>query len=252
MNKPIKISGELLGRNTLFNFIGQVIPMLVGVVTIPIIVRGLGTERFGLLSLAWVILGYFSIFDLGLGRATTKFVAEALGKGEEEEIPYLVWTTVTVQVILGIVGGLVLVGITPILANHILDISPELIEEAKATFYLLALSVPVVFIYSSFSGVLEAKQRFELINGAKMIIASLTFNIDGKNNGIDGHCYNEFSSNARVKKICMRFYSHSSPIFIWWLGYNNKHYKPYSGISRSVPNRLTSNNGCSYILCSTF
>jgi len=106
------ITGGLLARNTLLNFIGQVVPLLVGVGTIPFIVRGLGTERFGLLSLAWVVLGYFAVFDLGLGRATTKFVAEALGRGEDEEIPSIVWTAVTVQSVLGIVGALVLVGIT--------------------------------------------------------------------------------------------------------------------------------------------
>lgn len=82
-NSKLDISGEILARNTLLNFVGQALP-LVAVVTIPFIVRGLGIERFGLLSLAWVVLGYFTIFDLGLGRATTKYVAEALGKGDEE------------------------------------------------------------------------------------------------------------------------------------------------------------------------
>jgi len=67
----VEICGSLLARNTLLNFIGQAVPLLVGVATIPFIVRGLGTERFGFLSLAWVVLGYFAIFDLGLGRATT-------------------------------------------------------------------------------------------------------------------------------------------------------------------------------------
>jgi len=79
------ISGKLLARNTLLNFIGQILPLIVGVVTIPFVIQGLGTERFGLLSLAWVVLGYFAIFDLGLGRATTKFVAEALGRGDEKK-----------------------------------------------------------------------------------------------------------------------------------------------------------------------
>lgn len=88
------VSGSLLAHNALLNFIGQAVPLLVGMVTIPFIVRGLGTDCFGLLSLAWVILGYFAIFDLGLGRATTKFAAEALGKGDEEQIPRLIWTTV--------------------------------------------------------------------------------------------------------------------------------------------------------------
>ena len=65
-------------------------PLLVAVIALPFIVRGLGTDRFGLLSLAWVILGYFTIFDLGLGRATTKYVAEALGKDEGDQIPEIV------------------------------------------------------------------------------------------------------------------------------------------------------------------
>jgi O-antigen/teichoic acid export membrane protein len=78
MQKTLEIKGGLLARNTLFNLIGQGLPLVVAVVTIPLIIQGLGIDRFGLLSLAWVVLGYFAIFDLGLGRATTKFVAEAL------------------------------------------------------------------------------------------------------------------------------------------------------------------------------
>ena len=54
----MKISNALLTRNTLLNFFGQIVPLFVGVITIPFIVRGLGTERFGLLSLAWVILSF--------------------------------------------------------------------------------------------------------------------------------------------------------------------------------------------------
>jgi len=109
--QSLEIRGDLLARNTVLNFIGQALPLLVGVVTIPFIVRGLGTERFGLLSLAWVVLGYFAIFDLGLGRATAKFVAKALGKGEKDQIPQSVWTAVTAQAILGILGGVALFGI---------------------------------------------------------------------------------------------------------------------------------------------
>lgn len=171
----IEIKGSILARNTILNFIGQVIPLLVGIVTIPFIIRGLGTERFGLLSLAWVILGYFSVFDLGLGRATTKYVAEALGKGEEDQIPNLVWTAVTAQVVLGLMGALVLTGVTPLLVHHILNIPRELVGEATTTFYLLALSVPVVLVSGSFRGVLEAKQRFDLVNVVKVPTSISTF-----------------------------------------------------------------------------
>lgn len=177
-NPPITknlVSSKILARNTILNFIGQVIPLLVGVITIPFIIRGLGIERFGLLSLAWVVLGYFTIFDLGLGQATTKYVAEVLGKGEEDQVPHLVWTAVTVQAILGVVGALVLFGTTPLLVERILNVPPELVGEAKFTFYLLALSIPVVLISGSFRGVLEAAQRFDLVNAVKCPTSILTF-----------------------------------------------------------------------------
>jgi O-antigen/teichoic acid export membrane protein len=64
----------LLARNAFYNFLGQAVPLLAAVVSVPYVIHGLGPERFGLLSLAWVVLGYFTIFDLGLGRATTKFI----------------------------------------------------------------------------------------------------------------------------------------------------------------------------------
>jgi len=155
--------------------IGLALPLLVGVVTIPLVVRGLGTERYGLLSLAWVVLGYFTIFDLGLGRATTKFVSEALSKGEADQVPQIVWTAATFQAILGLLGGLVLFGITDVLIEDILNIPPELMGEAKDTLYLLALSVPLVLLSISFGGVLEAAQRFDLINLVRMPSSILTF-----------------------------------------------------------------------------
>lgn len=175
IKEPFEIRASLLARNTILNLIGQAVPLFVAVVTIPFIVRGLGTERFGLLSLAWVVLGYFTIFDLGLGRATTKFIAEALGRGEEDQMPRLVWTAVTVQTVLGLLGALVLVGITPLLVERILNISQTLVSEAKAVFYLLALSIPMVLVSGSFSGVLEANQRFDLVNTVRIPSSSLTF-----------------------------------------------------------------------------
>ena len=173
--KSPEISGKLLAHNMLLNLIGQGLPLLVGVVSVPFIIRGLGTDRFGLLSLAWVVLGYFAIFDLGLGRATTKFVAEALGKGEEKEIPRIAWTSVTVQALFGLLGSMFLIALTPLLVGRILNVPPELIGEAKVMFYILAPSVPIILISSSFQGILEAFQRFDLVNAVKIPSSTLTF-----------------------------------------------------------------------------
>ncbi|MFX0132368.1 MAG: flippase [Candidatus Hodarchaeota archaeon] len=172
---PIVIQGSMVARNTLLNFTGQVLPLLVGIITIPFIIRGLGTARFGLLSLAWVILGYFAIFDIGLSRATTKFVAEALGKDETKKISSIICSAVASQIAFGIAGTIVLRALTPFLVERILNIPPNLSEEAKAIFYIVSFSIPVVLISSSFRGVLEARQRFDLVNIVKIPSGSAIF-----------------------------------------------------------------------------
>ena len=171
----LEIKGSALARNALLNFLGQGILVLIGIVTIPFIIRGLGVDRFGLLSLAWAVLGYFTAFDLGMGRATTKYIAEALGKGHEGRVSELLWTAVSIQGIFGLVGTLLLCLITPFLVNRILNIPPELTAEDRNTFYILAPSIPVVLISSSLSGVLEALQRFQLVNAVRIPSSVLTF-----------------------------------------------------------------------------
>ena len=168
MSREVQARGGLLARNAFLNLVGQVVPLLVGVAAIPFIVRGLGTERFGILSLAWVSLGQFTLFDLGLGRATTKFVAEALSKRDEDQIRRLVWTAAATQFVLGLLGAVLMVGVTPLLVERVLNIPPVLVGETRLTFYLLALSIPTVLVSSSFSGVLEANQRFDLVNAVRI------------------------------------------------------------------------------------
>src|SRR5208282_1782677 len=156
MGSTIEINGRVLARNWVLNLVGQILPLPVALITIPYVIRGLGTERFGLLSIAWVLLGYIGLFDMGLGRATTKFVAECLGRDETHRLPGLVWTSVGSQVIFGLVGAFLAAIATPVLVDRFLKISPALAGEAKASFIILAASLPIVLAGNGFRGALEA------------------------------------------------------------------------------------------------
>lgn len=161
---PKLTSGRLLARNTIWNLVGQLLPMVVAVVTIPLLVRGLGVARFGVLSLAWILVGYFSIFDLGIGRALTKLVADKLGANEEDTIPPLAWTALSLMFMLGGLGGLVTFAISPWLVHRALQVPAELQAETLRGFSLLAVSMPIVTVMSGLRGILEAQQRFRILN----------------------------------------------------------------------------------------
>jgi O-antigen/teichoic acid export membrane protein len=162
-----RVRGGLLARNTLFNLAANAVPLVLGLVVIPIVVRGLGPARFGILALAWVMAGYFVVLDLGLGRATTKFVADALGRGLEDRIPSTVWTATALQAVVGVVGSAILVAVTPLIVERVLKVPTGLEGEAKAAFYVLALAIPPMLIGGALRGVLEAAQRFDLVNAVK-------------------------------------------------------------------------------------
>lgn len=169
------ISGPHLTRNVLWNLLGAAAPLLVAIVAIPVLIDGLGIIRFGVLTITWMVVGYFSLFDLGLGRALTKLVAEKLGKGQNEEIPKLIWTALLLMVALGVFGALVIAILSPWLVSDVLNIPSELQPETLVAFYLLAASVPIVISSTGLQGILEAHQRFGLINAVRVPLGIFTF-----------------------------------------------------------------------------
>jgi O-antigen/teichoic acid export membrane protein len=64
-----------IATNTLWNLVATAAPMPVALYTIPVLIAGLGKDRFVPLALAWTLIGYFTLFDLGLGRALTQMVS---------------------------------------------------------------------------------------------------------------------------------------------------------------------------------
>lgn len=168
-------SGRLLARNTVWSLVGLLTPMPVGIATIPPLVRGLGVPRFGVLSLAWAVIGYFSLFDLGIGRALTKVVADKLAANEDHSIPPLVWTSLLLMFVLGSIGGGLLAAGSPWLVHSVFKVAPELALETLWAFRLLAASIPVVTLTSGLRGILEAHQRFRVVNLIRIPMSVFSF-----------------------------------------------------------------------------
>lgn len=173
--QEVRVGSGLLARNTLLNFAAQALSIAIGLIAMPFVVHGLGAARFGVLSLAWAVLGYFTVFDLGLGRATTKFVAEAIGSGQYYTVPLVVWTAISGQFLFGVAGGLILVMLAPLLAGSVLRVPSPMLGEASASFRALAPIVPIALLSSSLSGILQAWQRFDLVNAVQVPITACSY-----------------------------------------------------------------------------
>jgi O-antigen/teichoic acid export membrane protein len=169
-------SGKRIAKNTLINLGGQVLPLIVGIVTIPLLIKGLGIDRFGILTMAWMVIGYFSLFDLGLGRALTQIIAKRLGVEEEVNIlPGLVWTALAIMTVMGVIGTAIAGLLSPLLIEKVFKMSAELRVETLQSFFILSASIPVIILSSGFVGILTAYQRFDLINAVRLPLGISNF-----------------------------------------------------------------------------
>jgi O-antigen/teichoic acid export membrane protein len=162
-----------LVRNSGLNLLGQGLPVLVAVATMPVLVRGLGPVQFGMLALAWTIVGYAGSFDLGLGRAATKRVSEAAWEGAAGRVPRLATMVVVAQGGLGLMTGAVLWLLAPLLGRILLPgTEPDL---PVMLLRILAAAVPAVLLSNALRGVLEGLHRFELVNLGRAPTAAAMF-----------------------------------------------------------------------------
>jgi O-antigen/teichoic acid export membrane protein len=164
-----------VARNGVLNLVGNLCPIVVGIVAIPPTIQRLGVDAFGLLGLAWAILGYFTLFDLGLGRAVTKFIAESLGGRAQPSAASMMWTSIVLSAALATAGAMVIAVAAVPLVEHGLQIDPRLRDEARGVSLILAAGLPAVLISNIFKAVLEANQRFDLINLVKVPASAAMF-----------------------------------------------------------------------------
>lgn len=162
-----------LAAGVVWSFLGQGVPLVVALVTIPMLVAGYGTDRFGILALVLAAVGSFSFFDLGMSRALTQWVAGRADRDAGAETGATIWTALALMGLLGVIGGGGLAALTPWLVETVLTMPQELVGEARASFLLVAAAVPFITFGQALRGVLEANLRFGMVNAVRIPLGCL-------------------------------------------------------------------------------
>ena len=149
--------------------------MLVGVFTIPYLISTLGIEAFGILTLVWALVGYFSFFDFGLGRALTQQIAMKRSIGIENEIPRIIKAGLLFTALTGLLGGILLFAFAPKLSQSWLNISVTLQSNALNSFVIASVGIPFTTLTTGFRGILEGFEDFKTVNILRVILGVANF-----------------------------------------------------------------------------
>jgi O-antigen/teichoic acid export membrane protein len=162
-------------QSTIWNLIGNILPLLIGLLCIPFLVKNIGIERFGVLTLIWTLIGYFSIFDFGIGRALTYSVSIQKTENDNNKLYSSIYSGLKLVLITGLIGGFILALISKQLGYSWLNTNINLREETYYSILIASLAIPFTTYTSGIKGVLEGFEEFKQINILKLILGLLNF-----------------------------------------------------------------------------
>ncbi|HFK4577645.1 flippase [Citrobacter sedlakii] len=157
-------------KNSLWNVAGYIIPAIITVPALGILGRVLGAETFGIFTLAMAIVGYASIFDVGLSRAVIREIA--LFRNDNEEKRKIIFTATLLVMVMGVIASFILYSSSDAITN-LLKISIGLHLSVVNSLKILSLSIPVFLITQIWLAILEGEERFGVLNIYKSVTGSL-------------------------------------------------------------------------------
>jgi O-antigen/teichoic acid export membrane protein len=154
-----------VARHTLYNIAGATAPIAVSLLTVPAYLSAVGDERFGILAIVWLFLGYFGLFDFGLGLATSHHIAAAEHHADPgKERARLFWVALLINLALGTLGGLLLLPAGHYYFAHVIEVDAALRREMLAAVPWLAVGVPVATLTWVLTGGLQGLRQFGPLN----------------------------------------------------------------------------------------
>ena len=158
--RPIK-------TNLAINVFGAIIPLTVSLVTVPIYIHHIGSARYGLLSIVWVLLGYFGFLDLGLSRAAANAMSKLRDAPQLTRARVLI-TALVLNLSLGLFGSLCLLLFGGYFLQHVIAIPSVLEPEMAQAFPWIVGLFPLALLTGVGIGALESRERFLLANVLQM------------------------------------------------------------------------------------
>ncbi|WP_418316413.1 oligosaccharide flippase family protein [Piscinibacter sakaiensis] len=138
----------------------------------PFLLHQLGAAGFGLWALATAISGFGSVASLGVGLATTKYVAEDLGAGNRAAALSVTRTASTVA----LAGGLVFIVVLGLAAPALARLAFSRMGDPALVSAALTLGVALLVVQeldAVYAGALRGAQRFDAIGKIELSMRPL-------------------------------------------------------------------------------
>ncbi len=151
------MSRKAFSANLVYNVFGALLPLATSLGTVPFYIHQIGLARYGVVTISWVLLGYFGFLDFGLSRASANALAKLTTARERSPV---LATAFCCNLALGLVGGVILYVVGHVVLLHLVKVPGSLMGETSAAYPWMAAMLPLGMLSGVATGALESRDRF--------------------------------------------------------------------------------------------
>ena len=165
-----------LKKNIFSNYISQIYVALIGILMLPIYIKYMGAEVYGLIGFFTMLQACFSLLDLGLtptiGRETARYHGGAISALEYRQ---LYRALSVVFGVIAVVGGGGLFLFSGLIATRWLIVENLPLDEVRFFVQIMAISVAMRWICGLYRGVVTGSEQLVWLSGFSALVATLRF-----------------------------------------------------------------------------
>lgn len=163
-----------LERNTLANLFGAAWSAAIGVLCVPIYVRLMGAEAFGLVGLFVTLQSVFVVLDLGVAATLSRELARLDARGGDAHTQRdLAYTLQAVYWVMALLVGATVFALAPAVARHWVKPQTLSAEAVTSCVRLMGAAMVLQFPFAFYQGGLLGLQRQALFNALAAAAATL-------------------------------------------------------------------------------
>lgn len=165
-----------LKRNILANYASQIYVTLIGIVMVPLYIKYMGAEAYGLIGFFAMLQAWFILLDLGLTPTMARETARFRG-GATDALSYrrLVRALEGVFLVVALVGGTAMFAASGYIAHDWLQASHLPIAEIQTAVQLMGIIIAMRWMCGLYRGAISGSERLVWLGGYNSMIATLRF-----------------------------------------------------------------------------
>ncbi len=163
-------------RNVLASYIGQIYVTLIAIVMVPMYVRYMGAEAYGLVGFFAMLQAWFMLLDMGLtptmARETARFNG---GATDALSLRRLLRAMEGIFILVAAVGSALLVAGSGAIAGSWLKVQHLPISEVQNAIMMMAAIVALRWVCGLYRGAINGLERLVWLSGFNIAIATARF-----------------------------------------------------------------------------